>query len=300
MSFNSRLDLNWATLTNFESMNEWEFNCSITDNTSMYFPSDAQVNDIVYINSHEGIKRYTVTSITKATNQEFIINVIWDMPGKEPFEPISGYDGLIGRRSEKLGLTSVPSWSINGLSEGFINDVKNYELLLMEKTASIDSPEFTGKPVVPTPSDNSNDTQIANTEWVNKKIENISGGSGSVECKGEFKTFVSDDTIKKYDLLYLNNNEKVKVASANNIDCSDTVIGFATNDANIGEDVKVLMEGIITNEAWNFEVSGETIFVGESGEVITTPNPQYKFLQQIGLSTNSNTINLEIDEAILL
>lgn len=60
------------------------------------------------------------------------------------------------------------------------------------------------------------------------------------------------------------------------------------------------MEGCATNEQWNFDNFPETLFVGLNGDTIKNPNPEYKFIQQVGLILDNKTINIEIEESILI
>lgn len=292
--FNARFDLNYAMLTNYETMDEWEMTGYVVDNTGKFFATDSKEGDVIYINSYDGIKRYIVTEVV-STNPIYTVNVKWDMPEVEPFEPLSGYDGLIGCSTGKLKLTKLTSWTINGLSESFISDIKNYESTLIE-SGTLSSPALEGEPTATTPDEDSNNNQIATTEWVNNKLKSLAG----INCEGEVKNFIAGEDIHKFDLLYLDNNNNVRLCDANNIDCADAIIGFALNDCLAEESVKVLMEGIITNEQWNFEKYPKLLFVGLNGNFIETPNQEYKFLQQIGSCIDSKTINLEIEESIIL
>lgn len=295
-NFNSKFDLNYAILINYDTMNEWEISGIVSDNSGTYFPSDSQVGDIIYIDSYEGIKRYVVTKII-AAGSTYSANIKWDMPEKEPFEPLSGYQGLIGASTGKLKLTSLTSWTVNGLSESFINSIKNYESNLIEN-GTLNSPNLDGKPTAPTADISSNDTQIATTEWVNNKLESIN--IQPTECEGEVKEFITGQQVKRYDLLYLTKDNTVKLCDVNNIDCADSIVGIALDDSELGQKVNVLMEGIITNEKWNFSVYPKTLFAGLNGEIIEIPNQNHKFMQQIGLAIDNKTINLEIEESIIL
>lgn len=292
-NFNSKFDLSYATLTNFETMDEWEIHGIVSDNSGVYFPSDSKVGDIIYINSYEGVKRYIVTEIT-SYSPEYVANVKWDMADKEPFEPPAGYEGLIGAKTGKLNQTSLTSWTINSLSESFINDIRNYESILMSDT-TFNSPEFSGKPTAPSPDLDSNDEQIATTEWVNNKLKSL----GSVSCEGEVKEFIAGEELKKFDLVYLTNQNKINKCNSNNVECADSIVGIVLDNCSIDNKVKVLMEGIITNEEWQFDSYPKTLFAGLDGKFIDSPNELHSFMQQIGMIVDEKTINLEIEESIL-
>lgn len=293
MSFNAKFDLSYAVQTNPELTNEWEIHGSIIDNSGTYFPTDSKVGDVIYIDSYEGIKRYVVTEIINASS-EYVANVRWDMIDAEPFEPTSGYQGLIGSSTGKFKLTTLTSWTINDLAESFINNIKNYELQLIENGA-LNSPEFNGKPLTPTPDKGSNDKQIANTEWVNQKLEGL-----QIICKGEVKEFTAGEVLDEFKFVYLGSDNKVRLANANNVQCADAIVGVTTVRAEAEQKVQVLMEGCATNEQWNFDNFPETLFVGLNGDTIKNPNPEYKFIQQVGLILDNKTINIEIEESILI
>lgn len=292
MSFNANFKFDYAFRLNAKSDYEWQVHGSIVDNSGNYFPTDSKVGDIIYIDSYSGPQRYVITEIL-SYRPEFIAKVKWEMIIGEPIEPQSGFQAVIGEPIGYYQLTDLTSWTINGLSESFINGIRNYELRLVENKTMI-SPEFQGTPTVPTPSEDSNNKQVVNTEWVNQKLETI-----RALCKGEFKEFIAGEKLDRFKLVYLNSENKIMLVNSNNLECLDSIVGVTTDVFEKDSMANVIMEGCITNEEWNFEDLG-VLYAGLNGEMVKQPNEDCKFLQQVALILENNTINIEIEESILI
>lgn len=77
----------------------------------------------------------------------------------------------------------------NPLFERLIENTHALKLLLnvlQQNSATLESPAFTGAPTAPTADDKSNDTQIANTEFVCSAITNTLQAAGSSSLGSAF------------------------------------------------------------------------------------------------------------------
>lgn len=293
IQFSAKLDIMFANPTDY---NQWEIMAYVVDNTGNFFAGNASIGDIVYLDgSMLGLQvlRYRIKSIDyeRLDGTELYATLEWDMGSEEPIEPYVGLIGLIGQATDKLKICAIPSITINMLDESFVNSIKNYEnLLIVDNLAPTDSPEFTGKPLAPTADINSNDLQIANTEWVNDKIENIDN----------VRSYIAKEDIGPFKILYIDENQNVGLANCNNIEHADRIIGVSLQTKLAGEPIDIVLKGEIQCNEWNFSEIGDLIFVGIDGEITLNPSEITGFIQQIGIIADNNTIVLDIEEAVLL
>lgn len=288
-SFNVTYELN-------TSPTEWDITGKVIDNTGNYFATDVMVGDIIYLDGSMfglGALRYIIKTIdlTNTIGIELHATISWDMGEDSPMEPYADISGIIGAATDNLKIATLPSTTISMLNESFINAIKNFEnKYIIDKLAPIDSPHFTGEATVETVNIDSNDNDIANTEWVNKRIANIE----------ETEEYIALENITAYDILYVDGNGGVGLADANIRDNSDRIIGIALETKSQNDTIKVALAGKIQNLNWNFTTTGQLIFVGLNGNFTLQPDTVSGFVQQIGIVADKHTISLDIEEAILL
>lgn len=278
------------------SENQWSIVGYIIDNTGNFFASSSSIGNIIYMDgSMLGLQvlRYKVINVDyeQTSGTELYADIEWDMGSDYPMEPFPGLVGIIGETTDKIKLSILPSIMINLLDENFINSIKNYEnLIIVDNLAKIDSPEFVGKPLVPTPDKESNDQQIANTEWVSTKIE----------VMGNTKIYTALENIESFKVLYIDDFGNVGLADGNNVNHADAIIGISLESKQTGEQILVKLNGLIKNESWSFEKTGQIVFVGSNGDLSLKADSVEGFIQQIGITTNIDSITLDIEEAVLL
>lgn len=292
--FSARFDL--ITVDAIDTLN-WNIHGLAIDDFGIFFASDANVGDIIYINDFAGnqILRYTIKSIDrgvdKTSGADLYASIIWNGDVANPQDPIIGSIGIIGASSENLGLITLTDGPTNFVDESFLNSVKNYEnFAIFDKASSLDSPVFRGTPLTPTPSIDSNDTEIANTKWVNEKIDNINGT----------EEYTALEDITAFSILYTDGNSSVGLADANTQSHADEIIGISLESKLKGDLIRVVLTGKVTNTDWTFAKTGQLVFVGLNGNFTFRPDSVTGFIQQIGIVVDKNTISLDLEEAILL
>lgn len=267
---------------------------NVFDNTGNFFATSVNVGDIIYVDgSMLGLQvlRYKVKSINSTKGTELCAIIIWDMGSDDPIELFSGLTGIIGKSTKNLKIAALPSISINMLDESFINSIKNYEsTTILDSLIKSESPEFTGKPLVPTANLDSNDNQIANTEWVNNKVDSIDN----------VENYIALEDILKFKLVCISDNNTVELADSNNVNHSDKIIGISLEQKLQGEQIAIMLKGELHNNEWSFVNSGQLLFAGQNGDMITNPSNNTGFIQQVGITSNTNSMMIDIEEAIIL
>jgi len=272
--------------------NQWIITADIVDNTGNFFARDVKVNDIIYMDGSAvgcDIFRYVVKEVIKLiSNVQVEIKIEWETKNEIPFEPITGLPIIIGEPTE-IGLITMPSMSLNSLDESFINAINNFEnKYIISNFAPLKSPIFKGKPIVPTPDDNSKDGQVVNSEWVSEKFEK------------QYSMFKCFENVPKFKIVYINEKNEIGVADVSNVKCSDKVIGISLKSGKTGESIPVKTSGEVINDEWSFKNTGDVAFVGYNGDILTDISKLKTFVQRIGTISNTNSVILDIEETILL
>ena len=111
------------------------------------------------------------------------------------------------------------------------------------------------------------------------ETEFIAGSSQKVtniRLESDIATASAAQNLAAYDVVKYSAFGVVEPADYN--DTSTTTIGMVTDDVSIGEVVTVVLQGTVTNEAWNWTVVGQELFILTSGELtasdpnLTTPS----------------------------
>jgi hypothetical protein len=114
------------------------------------------------------------------------------------------------------------------------------------------------------------------------------------------KEYVAAENIQAYKILYITDNNQVKIADCSNLDCADRIIGMSLETKATGETIKVQLDQKIENKNWSFAKTGDTVFVGTNGDYALVPDPKAKFIQEIGIIVSNNSIELNMEDATIL
>lgn len=125
---------------------------------------------------------------------------------------------------------------------------------------------------------------------------NSSGATSNLTTTG----YLAGESITAYSLVVLVDGE-VYLASNQLLSHTSKVIGIARNNAAIGEAVSITTDGIITNDAWNWDTSlNLKLFLGSSGNLTQVPDFNGVFLQEVGTVLGAHQIYLDLQEITLL
>lgn len=128
--FSARLDINsYSDLGG----GVYEIDSYIVDNTGLYFASNVNVGDIIYVSGLDygyDVLRYQVTNIKSAKGAKLIAEITWDMPYADfdPIEPFS--DAIIGARHLSSTTANIVDTTINLANEKLVADARNYQQIL--------------------------------------------------------------------------------------------------------------------------------------------------------------------------
>lgn len=128
--FSARLDINsYSDLGG----GVYEIDSYIVDNTGLYFASNVNVGDIIYVSGLDygyDVLRYQVTNIKSAKGARLIAEITWDMPYADfdPIEPFS--DAIIGARHLSSTTANIVDTTINLANEKLVADARNYQQIL--------------------------------------------------------------------------------------------------------------------------------------------------------------------------
>lgn len=132
--FNGRLDLQSVTPVP-DMPSQWDIVASFVDATGTFFATDTIVGDIIYndvSSMNMGVSRYAVVSIAEWTDfGTLYARVEWAFPMSDAYpytEPYCGFEAMIGR--QLLGTVFLPSYSMQGMTENFIQYARNMEAWL--------------------------------------------------------------------------------------------------------------------------------------------------------------------------
>jgi hypothetical protein len=114
------------------------------------------------------------------------------------------------------------------------------------------------------------------------------------------KVYTALENIDSYKILYIDDNDQVGIADSGNVNCADRIIGMSLEAKSAGEDIKVQLDQKIQNSNWSFAKTGETVFVGANGDFTLTPDPNAKFIQEVGIIVSNNSIELNMEDAVIL
>ena len=108
-------------------------------------------------------------------------------------------------------------------------------------------------------------------------------------------TFVANENIGGHKAVYLNNG-KISIASNDNTDCLNKVIGFTTHAGNIETSIKVKRFGIIELTGWGL-TTNSIYYLGLNGN-ITATMPNNGIYQILGTAKSPNELEINIQIAI--
>ena len=123
--------------------------------------------------------------------------------------------------------------------------------------------------------------------------------SKSVKLEGNLISGQAAEPIPAYSLVKQTPNSRIKLSSSS--DPYSRVCGIVTGDLYPGEVGYVISNGLIKNPEWNFPENriGRPVFCGSFGNVTVNP-PLNGVLQIIGFVFDKDTINLSIQQVIIL
>ena len=114
--------------------------------------------------------------------------------------------------------------------------------------------------------------RISNRTFLTTEDQFFSGASqiNGIRLESDVITSTTTENIPAYAVVEWNANGQVRLANYNNSE--DTTIGIATQEALLGESLTIIVNGVITNEQWNWQTAGATLWVEDDG-ILTEVDP---------------------------
>jgi hypothetical protein len=111
------------------------------------------------------------------------------------------------------------------------------------------------------------------------ETEFVTGGAqkvNTIRLESDFTTAAAAQNLAAYDIVKYNSAGRLEPAGYN--DTTSTTIGIITDDAAINSLATVILQGVVTNEQWNWTTIGAELFILNDGELtdvdpnLTTPS----------------------------
>lgn len=109
------------------------------------------------------------------------------------------------------------------------------------------------------------------------------------------KVFVAGEDIIANMIVYVS-DENVYIAD--NINNYKNICGIALNSSSIGEDINILLFGVVYNIIWNWDET-KGLFLGNNG-LIVQDAPSTGAIISVGFVVSSNKLFIRIGERIML
>ena len=110
---------------------------------------------------------------------------------------------------------------------------------------------------------------------------------------------VAGETIGSHKIVKLGDNGYLYYASCNVLDDVNKILGLSLNSANVGENVRVLIFGKLSDSSFNFNID-KPIFLGINGQIVQEVPETAVFIQRLGKVLRNNEIMIDLDEPIIL
>lgn len=120
----------------------------------------------------------------------------------------------------------------------------------------------------------------------------ISNGSEKREI-----TKVAGETISGHKVICVKADGKAYIADSNTLN-TNGIVGISTEAVSTGEYLKIQTGGVLQHNGWSFTI-GEPIWCGANG-VLTQTVTGTAFVCILGMAISADTINIEIQQPILL
>lgn len=127
--FNAKLELQNVIPI---SVNQWQIDAILVDNSGAFMGFDVQAGDIVYATGQSqqtmeiNTCRYQVVRVDSVSGVSLTCTVVWDEPGEDYSDPLLGMDTIIGR-SLHNGLSTITTID-NGVGNSIISFARNIDL----------------------------------------------------------------------------------------------------------------------------------------------------------------------------
>lgn len=108
--------------------------------------------------------------------------------------------------------------------------------------------------------------------------------------------YIAGEVLGGHKLVYLKDN-KVYLASNDNLECFNKLIGISRNAANENGGLRVAKSNIMYLSGWGLEVD-KLYYLGLNG-AITSTQPTTGIVQIIGIAKSSNELEIKISLPIL-
>lgn len=117
------------------------------------------------------------------------------------------------------------------------------------------------------------------------------------EAASVVNTFTAGETISALQLVYMNDDGLIYVASQDTVKHA-SVLGIAKTSGTYGESVDVLQYGLLTDPFLDFQ-NNSLLFLGAVGEVTDVANGS-GYMTRVGRQIFTNTILILIEPAVAL
>jgi len=110
---------------------------------------------------------------------------------------------------------------------------------------------------------------------------------------------IAQTAVSQGQALSMNSAGEVKPATVDSFSVDDaTVIGFALNTASAGEQVDVLIAGLLPTSGLS---AGQTYYLGNTGSISTTPpSGNDVYVTRVGEAISSGQLAVQIEPPILI
>jgi hypothetical protein len=124
------------------------------------------------------------------------------------------------------------------------------------------------------------------TEFVTSSAQKVN----TIRLESDFTTAAAAENLAAYDVVKYNAAGRLEAAGYN--DTSTTVIGIITDDVSINSLATVVLQGVVTNEQWNWPTIGAELFISNDGELTADdPNLQTPSLYPVSKPPVARVLN---------
>jgi len=109
-------------------------------------------------------------------------------------------------------------------------------------------------------------------------------------------TFTLGENSTSYQIVRVDSSSTLMLADANTIGHLDQVIGFVSESATAGDQVRVINGGNIVNPAWTL-IPGATVYLGATGGITQSP-VGLSFVQMLGVAVTATRVLVNIQRGI--
>ena len=127
------------------------------------------------------------------------------------------------------------------------------------------------------------------------------GPQGPAGESSQATVATAGETLSALRIVYVNRSTgKVRYADKDTAVHSHSVIGLTTEAVNLDEQVDIQTLGVVTDNSWSWNMSGDTsLYLGTNGALTQTP-PTSGFSMKVGFAMSATKIYVRIETPVFL